>query len=53
MCKAYNIDVLQFISMLNNGADRKYVFGGYNHQYLEFFGRPKYPIYFWENNKYY
>lgn len=53
MCKTYNIDVLQFISMLNNGADRKYVFGGYSHQYLEFFGRPKYSIYFWENKKYY
>ena len=53
MCKTYNIDVLQFIDMLNNGADRKYVFGGYKYQYLEFFGRPKYPIYFWENKKYY
>ena len=53
MCKTYSIDVLQFIDMLNNGADRKYVFGGYKYQYLEFFGRPKYPIYFWENKKYY
>lgn len=53
MCKTYNIDVLQFIDMLNNGADRKYVFGGYKYQYLEFLGRPKYPIYFWENKKYY
>lgn len=53
MCDTYDVEVLQFIDMLNAGADRKYVFGGYTHQYTEFFGRPKYPIYFWDNKKYY